>query len=315
MTRHIVQLATNAGIAFVLALLMMPVLEVAAQRPTSRECQTRISAYIRDNALRVNDAMRARALRYCVAGDMDRALAVLRGAAPRPPQTSKTGGPDRECLRELEAYIRKNNLQPSPTVRAQARRRCATGDVKAAIEIVRSRPPSPPEDDARTREANCAKRLDAYIARNNLQVDAQTRRSAVLQCASGNVERALEVLKTPPPPRPSAPEAAAADRCLRDLIVFIKRAGLRPDERTYATATARCKETGDVRSAIEVLRAGTQLPPRPVPPLTEPECLERLDLFIRRTGVNPDEETYAKSRAHCATGDLRNAINTIRSGG
>ena len=248
-----------------------------------------------------------------MAGDMNGAVSILKGeSTPSSPQTSR--GAQEDCLRSLDAYIQKHGLQPESTVLAQARRRCAAGDLRAAIELVRppSQPPQTP--DVREREAACAKRIDSHIATNRLEADARLRASAIAQCVAGNMERALALLDNPPPRRPSEPQATPADLCLRDFAVYIKKAALVPDEKIYAAARARCRETGDLQSAIDVLRAGPQQPPRPAPPLTEADCLERLDAFIKRSGINTTASTLATARSHCSTGDLRKAIETVRGG-
>lgn len=317
MTTHSVRhLITKSGITFVLALSLAPGSELAAQqRTTSQDCQTRIDTFVRSRGLAVDNTTRARAIRSCMAGDMNGVVSILKGeSTPSSPQTSRNAQ-EQDCLRSLDAYIQKHGLQPESTVVAQARRRCATGDVRAAIELVRppSQPPQTP--DVGQREAACAKRIDSYIATNRLEVDPRLRASAIAQCTAGNMERARALLDNPPSRRPSEPQATPADLCLRDLAVYIKRAALVPDERTYAAARAKCNETGDARSAIDVLRAGTQQPPRPAPPLTEADCLERLDAFIKRSGINTNANTLATARSHCSTGDLRRAIETVRGGG
>jgi hypothetical protein len=246
---------------------------------------------------------------------MDLAQAIVKaGAQPNRPRTPAEQ-PEAQCLRQLDAYIAKNQLRPTPDALSRARRRCAAGDVRGAIQIVGPPRAPAPTQDQQAEEA-CASRLDRYIARNQLRVDPKTRSSAIRLCVGGAADRAIALLHGPPAQPTHEMAATPTERCLRTLDAYIQKTGVRPDQRSYESAKRYCVESGDTRRAIEVLRTGTDRPvPPPARPLTEAECLQNLATYVRRSGITPDKDAYTSASARCASGDIRGAIAALREGG
>lgn len=305
----------TSGAAVALALALGAAVNAAAGQPATEEaCQQRVNALARDHGVRLADATRVRAVRACLAGRMDRAQAIVKaGAQPNRPRIPAEQ-PEAQCLRQLDTYIAKNQLQPTPDALSCARRRCAAGDVRGAIQIIGAPQAPAPTGDQRA-EVACASRLDGYIARNQLRVHPKTRSSAILLCAGGAADRAIALLHGQPAQPTHETPATPTDRCLRTLEAYIQKTGVRPEERNYESAKRHCVESGDTRRAVEVLRSGTDRPVPPARPLSESECLQSLATYVRRTGITPDKDTYASASARCASGDIRGAIAALRDGG
>jgi hypothetical protein len=238
-----------------LALGMMTVSLSAQESQTKDQCQRRINSFIISYRLQINPATRARAVQNCMAGNMDRARALLKAD-----HADRAAHAQKQCLQTLDAFIQKARLTPAAGTLATARRYCAAGDLQRAIGTIKA-----------------------------------------------NQGR-------PPAPQQPAPDAAAlaTRRCLINLETLVRRTGYRPDQTTYENAKKHC-DSGDLEAALKAVQTGTQLPPPPPPPPPTPaECERSLDIYIAKTGISPDEATYAAAKAHCAKGATRRAIETVR---
>ena len=250
----------SGGMVLMLALGMMAITLSAQEPPTKEACQRRINSFISSNSLRINPPARARAVEDRQARNMDRARAFLKGHhAERVAQDAK------QCLQTMDAFVRKAQLSPAASTMAQARQRCAAGDLQGAIGTIKSNPgprpqkPQPqPGAEAAFKLRQCLGDLDVFIRRAGRRPDSATYERATAHChAGGDGYDAIDIIKNgtelpPPPPTPLTPA-----QCLRNLEIYVQRTGSSPDEATYAAAKVHC-ESGDIRRATETIRNGVK---------------------------------------------------------
>ncbi len=211
---------------------------------------------------------------------------------------------ERQCLKELEVFIRRTGTTPNRADYARAQRRCAAGDIKGAIALVRGRGGS--EEPRRMSQEQCLRRLEVFIRRSGIRPNRGAYARAERRCATGDINGAIAIVRG----RGGAEARGRMTQkvCLEELGEFIKRNGDRPNRATYARAQRRCA-SGDLRGAIAVVRGqgGSQEPQR----MSRARCLRELEMFIKRSGVRPNRRTYAQAERRCGVGDINGAIAVV----
>jgi hypothetical protein len=112
-------------------------------------------------------------------------------------------------------------------------------------------------------------------------------------------------------------QTLSPSQCIGPLDAFIARHRLQVDQATKDRAARHCA-AGDLEGAAQLLRTAKPGPVPPRPPshpgeVTEAQCLERLQAFIRKIRSSPSEQTMTIARRNCAAGDVAGALRVVAS--